>query len=171
MNNDLEDARRIERQILKEKYPLGCGCVLESKYGHPRLRRGWILVNSYTETCSIHQKVRASFEQEKKQKWHEGSFMPRWRDAYGLWVLRKEWEDSLIREEFEEGTPEGVFEYKGKELLLLVGCLGSPVVLGADKGEKMEGRIICLELATGKTFPAPVPDDVLRHFGWVKMGG
>ena len=92
---DLDVAHRLERQILKEKHYLGCGCVLESKYGHPAQRRGWLLVDKYIETCEAHEKLHRSFDQERACGWNAGSFIPRWRDHHGLWVLRDEWVDTI----------------------------------------------------------------------------
>lgn len=175
---DLFIAQLLERQVLKETHPLGCGCVLESKYGHPS-KRDWLLVSRYIETCSLHGKIRTSFDREKNLPWEQSSFIPKWRDAYGLWILREEWEDSIhptpktpLQMQYFDKKPfgQGVFEYKGKLLLLLVGYLGTPVLLGKDKGEKMEGRAICLDVKTGKTFPAPAPEPLMMRFGWVKEG-
>lgn len=174
---DLDVAHRLERQILKEKHYLGCGCVLESKYGHPAQRRGWLLVDKYIETCEAHEKLHRSFDQERACGWNAGSFIPRWRDHHGLWVLRDEWVDTIYPHEV--GMGEGVFEYKDKTLLLLAGYLGTPVTITADSRNplgkafngKLHGRSICLDLDTGKTFPAPVPDEVLRHFGWTRTEG
>lgn len=160
---DLTTALLMERQILQEKYPLACGCVITSKYGHPT-QRGWRLVNDYLATCLPHVKLRAGFEKEKKQIWLDGQFMPKWRDEHGLWVVREEWEEGLR-------SNEGVFEYKDAPYLLLLGYLGTAVVLGPEKGPKMAGRAICLDLHTGKTFPAPAPEELLRRFGWTKSEG
>lgn len=115
--------------------------------------------------CPPHNKLYVSLEKEKKQEWTKGPFVPKWRDEFGLWVMSEEWTNAS-----REGT-EGVFEYKGSLYLLLLGYLGTPVVLGKEKGEKMEGRAITLNLGTGRTFPAPVPEEMLRRYGWMKTEG
>lgn len=161
--SDLATALLLERQILQEKRPLACGCVIESKYGHPA-RRGWCLVSGYIDACPPHNKFYVSFAKEQKQAWG-GPFVPKWRDEFGLWITKQEWDENTVCNEH------GVFEYKGFRYLLLVGYLGTPVTLGKEKGEKMAGRVISLDLATGKTFPAPVPEELLQRFGWVKTEG
>lgn len=162
--SDLAIARLMERQILQEKHPLACGCIIESKYGHP-MRRGWRLISGYLAACPPHNKLYRSLEREKKQEWTNGSFVPKWRDEQGLWVLRDEWLAATTSE------TDGVFQYKESWYLLLLGYLGTPVVLGKEKGEKMEGRALTLNLGTGRTFPAPVPEEMLRRFGWAKTEG
>lgn len=62
----------------------------------------------------------------------------------------------------------GVFEDKEKLYLLLVGYLGTPVVLGEKHPQKVRGRAICLDLNMGNTAPKPVPEAMLLRFGWKK---
>jgi hypothetical protein len=161
--SDLATALLMERHILKEKYPLACGCVVVSKYGHPA-RRGWLLISGYVEACPPHNKLYVSFDKENKQEWTKWPFIPKWRDENGLWILRHEWDSATAK-------GDGVFQYKESLYLLLLGYLGTPVVLGKEKGEKMMGRAITLNLGTGHTFPAPVPEEMLQRFGWVKTEG
>lgn len=171
--SDLAIAKLMERQILKEKRPLGCGCVVESKYGHP-LRRDWFLVNLYEEACPAHEKAMRHFDLERRQGWHTGSFVPRWRDDNGLWVLHEEWAEAhMLPSTTVTGAPmlipgPAIFRHHGDLHLLLVGYLGTPVVLGDDKSEKMRGRAICLDLTTGKTIPLKVDEAMLMRFGWEK---
>lgn len=168
-DKELATALLLERQMLQERFLLTCGCEVESKYGHPT-QRGWRLVNEYQRVCVFHEKIRDSLAREKKREWprifSKFALVPKWRDANGLWIEKEEWDRLTVP------LPEnGVFEYKGASYLLLLGYLGTPVILGEEKGEKMAGRAITLNLSTGKTFPAPVPEELLRHFGWTKLEG
>lgn len=163
-DKELTTARLLERQMLQERFLLTCGCEVESKYGHPT-QRGWRLVSGYISACPPHNKCRTSLEKEKQWGWAHGPFVPKWRDEYGLWLSTDEWHENT------RSAEHGVFEYKGFSYLVLVGYLGTPVVLGEEKGPKMSGRVICLELGTGKTFPAPVSEELLRRFGWTKLEG
>lgn len=171
--DDLAVARLLERQILKEKRPLACGCWIEAKYGHP-IRRDWVLVNSYISACVAHKKISTHYALEKEQEWSRGSFIPKWRDGNGLWVLREEWQlANFLPSAAQPGTPSwipgpAVLAYKNAYYLLLAGYLGTPVALGKDRPEKMRGRAICLDLRTGKTIPLPVDEDMLQRFGWKK---
>ena len=173
--NDLAIAKLMERQILKETRPLGCGCVVKSKYGHP-LHRDWFLVSNYEEPCAGHKKLADSFEKEKSQGWSSrtSSFLPKWRDENGLWLLWDEWEKANEFPSFtNKGEPISIpspatFTHKGTTYLLLVGYLGTPVILGDNKSEKMRGRAICLDLVTGKTIPLKVDEEMLMRFGWEK---
>lgn len=167
--SDEQVARRLEREILKDKFPLICGCVLTAKYTHP-IRTDWLLVREYESACAPHKKIEHSFSsveerKEVKKSWSSALFIPKWRDANGLWILRDEWDAHIIT------LTTGIVKHKDVFFLLLLGFQGTPVVLQRDAPSKLDGRAICLDLQLGTTAPVPVPEKMLQHFGWPKSGG
>jgi hypothetical protein len=138
---ELTLARVVEQQILGDKRPLQCGCVMKILCSFPNL--SWVRTLAYYEICSSHSGDRHRMSDGRLPKRIDNQLtrnlnmiLQRWLDAYG--ALVPDWGiTAAVKQGFRLGLPR----------VYMPGWVGEPwqkhglISLEGDHVIRFDGRV------------------------------